>query len=330
MASKEAETKSSAPEKHKEEQEAAESEEEEEEEEYEDEEERAAEEEEEAADREEGQAASPLDELADEMDRDIERQLEQRPDNPALPCDFHALRVFSLFDGHGGAACAKRASLLMNRFLMQRLLRQPHEPTMESLQSELERVFADFHREHCSKLSSGATASLVVVCRRLLAVATIGDSRVVVFERPSAESKKLELLWESPQHNTDNDDERRRLQQEGVRLEQQEPGDVLRFGSGLSVTRTLGDKETREVTRVPDVFMHERQEGRAMVVVMATDGLWDVVTTPQINNLLQDRCASVAEFLKVAPLLCRQAYDEGSDDNISVEAIALGLFNRPQ
>lgn len=278
---------------------------------------------------EEEEDSSPLQQLADEMDSDIAQRLDKigpaEKEVPAHVCDVTDLRLFSLFDGHGGSACARRSAMLMNRFVTQKILdlrRDADSITDQTLTGVLENVFADFHKEHCRTLKSGATASLAVLCRKIVALATIGDSRCVLFR---VAAKKLEVLWESPEHNTSNDDEVRRLKSEGVELEMH-PDDVPRFPTGLSVTRTLGDSDTREVTRLPDVFVHTRSDDERLVLVMASDGMWDTVSTEEVADALVDRLEDVQIFEKTATFLCHKAYEAGSDDNISVQVVGLGLF----
>ena len=123
----------------------------------------------------------------------------------------------------------------MNRFLISRLLDASRSAsgqlTTTLLGEVLDTVFADFHQDHCNKLKSGSTASLIVLCSKIVAIATIGDSRTVLFRMTGADS--FDLLYESPDHNTDNEDEQARLKEDGVQLQLMEKDDVLRFAAML-------------------------------------------------------------------------------------------------
>lgn len=272
-----------------------------------------------------------LDAIAHDIDKDITAKLDAvqpMPDVPLNICDVTDIRVFSLFDGHGGAACARRAAQLMNRFLISKLLDASRSAsgqlTTTLLGEVLDTVFADFHQDHCYNLKSGSTASLIVLCSKIVAIATIGDSRTVLFRMTGADS--FDLLYESPDHNTDSEDEKARLKDEGVKLQLMEKDDVLRFESGLSVTRTLGDTESKHVTRVPAVFCHVRQPGDKLVAVMASDGMWDSLKNADVTDVLKRRTGSVVDFASCAAELCNRAYEAGSEDNITAQVISVGVF----
>lgn len=272
-----------------------------------------------------------LDAIAQDIDKDIAAKLDAvqpMPDVPLNICDVTDIRVFSLFDGHGGAACARRAAQLMNRFLISKLLDASRSAsgqlTTTLLGEVLDSIFVDFHQDHCYNLKSGSTASLIVICSKIVAIATIGDSRTVLFRMTGADS--FDLLYESPDHNTDSEDEKARLKDEGVKLQLMEKDDVLRFESGLSVTRTLGDTESKHVTRVPAVFCHVRQPGDKLVAVMASDGMWDSLKNADVTDVLKRRTGSVVDFASCAAELCNRAYEAGSEDNITAQVISVGVF----
>lgn len=90
----------------------------------------------------------------------------------------------------------------------------------------------------------------------------------------------------------------------------------------LSVSRAIGDALLTPVIAVPDIIKHEINDSDE-VLIMACDGLWDVISDQQAVNLIRDE----TDMQAAAERLRNYALDHGSTDNISVLVIDLKSFS---
>ena len=106
-----------------------------------------------------------------------------------------------------------------------------------------------------------------------------------------------------------------------------------RVNGSLAVARSLGDfafkrnaaKSASEqaVTAVPDVTVLPRAHDDEFVI-LACDGVWDVLTSAQAGQFLRDKVeAGVGEPLALAEALVDEALLRGSMDNLSAIVLAL-------
>lgn len=87
-----------------------------------------------------------------------------------------------------------------------------------------------------------------------------------------------------------------------------------RVGGVLAVSRAFGDRPLkRYVIPTPDV-RDERLEAGDECLILASDGLWDVVSNQDAVRLVRD----IPRADKAAQRLVEEAYQRGSSDNISV------------
>lgn len=92
----------------------------------------------------------------------------------------------------------------------------------------------------------------------------------------------------------------------------------------LSLTRTLGDvleKVDGHVTAVPEVLVFDLSEHRPQFIVLATDGLFDVINSDEVVDFIKKK---IDDPYYGAQDLVRFAYLTGAGDNISVIVIKFG------
>lgn len=178
--------------------------------------------------------------------------------------------LVAVFDGHGGSAVAEHAA----------------RHVVPAVEAGLARGLAGdalwpavFARLDLARPVCGSTATLLVVGDRALSAAWVGDSRAILV---------TEGAWQvlTPDHRIGRADERRRVLAAGAELEPPYVMDPA-SGQGLMVTRTLGDRVLRRVGVLaePEVVTVARASDQ-VGLVLATDGLWDVVA--------EDEAAAVA------------------------------------
>ena len=232
---------------------------------------------------------------------------------------------FGIFDGHGGAA----ASEYLRENLFNTLLEEAGPSTSTgggSLRSgsgaggaagaaEVERcIVGTFRKVDSAYLKAsgvmrddGSTATTaIVVDNRVLYVANTGDSRTVLGKRNGA------AVQMSVDHKPGDPGERRRVEAAG--------GIVLfagtwRVGGVLAVSRAFGDRSFKQfVIPDPDVRRHEIDAAADECVILATDGLWDVVSNEDAVKIAH----GIEDAERAATKLCEVAYERGSFDNVSV------------
>ena len=240
---------------------------------------------------------------------------------------------FSVFDGHGG----KRAAAWAHAHLLPNLLRalgskeegkERHlvlsngktapppdldracvsaflSTDREFLQQAMQRSIPDGSTAVCCMLQHGAVGS-----RRLL-VANLGDSRAALIR---ADGSALAL---SDDHKPNRPDEQARVEATG--------GHVLYAGcwrvqGDLAVSRAFGDCHLKRfgVSAEPELTAFS-VGATDRYIVLATDGLWDVVD--------EEQCAEVvlraADPLHASRALCDLATARGSMDNITALVVDL-------
>lgn len=113
--------------------------------------------------------------------------------------------------------------------------------------------------------------------QKQLITAHVGDSRAVMIT--TTESFDL-----TADHKPSNPSEKERVELLGGRIIQY---GVLRVQGVLAVTRALGDFSLRPyVSNVPTVNYYELT-GKECFLVLASDGLWDVMDHAEVAMLLQ-------------------------------------------
>jgi len=151
-------------------------------------------------------------------------------------------------------------------------------------------------------------------------LANVGDSRAIL-------STSWQTSFASKDHKAIDPQERERIIKLGGTIQND------RVSGQLSVTRALGDSNLLPyVSPVPEVFVQAIGE-QDDFVLMASDGLWDVVSNDDVVKIVQASLASSLQ-LKIetshaqiaCDLVVQEAIKRGSNDNIS--AILVCFNNR--
>jgi len=169
----------------------------------------------------------------------------------------------------------------------------------------------------------GTTAVVTLIGSRMIYVANCGDSRAVLCRVGQA-------IPLSDDHKAAREDETARVEAAG--------GQIL-FWNGvrvmglLAVSRAIGDHSLRPyVIAEPEVTIVNRTTDDE-VLIMASDGLWDVMSNQEACNLAKkcllrarQRGSTRHSAAKVAAtVLTRAAVDRGSRDNVTVVIVDLTL-----
>ncbi len=211
--------------------------------------------------------------------------------------DLFGKTMFALCDGHGqnGSKIAEQVIKtiplqVLNRTDVQDGLRKACKAMQEKFQKSP-------HAQH-----SGATFVAGVIQNKLLTVANLGDSRLLVV-RPSQGI----IPFVTRDHKATLYEYTHR---------------------GLALTRTLGDIEICNkwgLSSCPDVTQVKLAEGD--YIVIASDGYWDVVTNEETRMFITDtlRTRVACSCKDMAEQLTKKARDRDSRDDISVLVVRYGI-----
>ncbi|XP_031251298.1 probable protein phosphatase 2C 76 [Pistacia vera] len=216
--------------------------------------------------------------------------------------DGQAVCMFGIFDGHGGS----RAAEYLKEHLFENLVKHPQfmTDTKLAISETYQQTDVDFlESERDTFRDDGSTASTAVLVGNHLYVANVGDSRTVI-------SKAGKAIPLSEDHKPNRSDERKRIENAG--------GVVMwagtwRVGGVLAMSRAFGNRMLKQfVVAEPEIQDQEIDE-EFELLVLASDGLWDVVPNEDAIALAQTEEEPEAAARK----LTETAFTRGSADNIT-------------
>lgn len=214
--------------------------------------------------------------------------------------------LYAVFDGHAGASCAQYAAAVLPAAISRSWAWPAIDPA-SVLTHAFQDVDAAFLASAPETERSGCTALAALVCGSTLFVANAGDCRCVL-------SRDTEAVVVTKDHVATDGDERARVEARGGSV------DVAtgRVEGKLMVSRAMGDRSLkRYITATPDIFNVPLVSG-VDFAVLATDGLWDVVSSEDAFALVR---STVRKADLAAKRLALKAIELGSGDNISVVVI---------
>lgn len=235
-------------------------------------------------------------------------------------CDQKDNYFFGVFDGHRGAAAAEFSAQALPKLL------QGFYSCGISPAESLLRAFVDTDFEFRSALDShrkskylikkdwhpGCTAIVAFLVKNKLYIANAGDCRAILCRAGHA-------IALSRDHVASCLEERNRIVKEGGVVKWQL--DTWRVGAAaLQVTRSIGDDDLKPaVTAEPEIT----ETGLSLedeYLVMASDGLWDVISNQEVVSIIRD---TVKEPSMCSKRLATEASQRGSKDNITVIVVFL-------
>ncbi|KAL3524398.1 hypothetical protein ACH5RR_017232 [Cinchona calisaya] len=216
--------------------------------------------------------------------------------------DGQTVCLFGIFDGHGGP----RAAEFLKEHLFENLMKHPEfiTNTKLAISETYQQTDMNFlESEKDTFRDDGSTASTAVLVGNHLYVANVGDSRTII-------SKAGQAIPLSDDHKPNRSDERKRIESAG--------GVVIwagtwRVGGVLAMSRAFGNRVLKQfVVAEPEIQDMEIDEELEFLVV-ASDGLWDVVPNEDAVSLARPEEEPEAAARK----LTETAFTRGSADNIT-------------
>ncbi|KAI4376215.1 hypothetical protein MLD38_014002 [Melastoma candidum] len=216
--------------------------------------------------------------------------------------DGEIVGLFGVFDGHGGA----RAAEYVKKNLFSNILKHPK--FISDIRSAIADSFSHtdselLKSENNQQRDAGSTASTAILVGGRLLVANVGDSRAVI-------SRGGKAIAVSRDHKPDQSDERQRIENAG--------GFVMwagtwRVGGVLAVSRAFGDRLLKQYVVAEPEIQEEAIDSSLEFLILASDGLWDVVTNQEAVTLIK----TIDDPEVAAKRLLEEASRRGSADNIT-------------
>lgn len=192
---------------------------------------------------------------------------------------------FAIYDGHGGRQCVDYITQTLHEVLLREL--QEAALTNTAVPDAIVRAYStvDANMYNSGITSSGCTSCSCLVHedngKRVLYTAHVGDARAVICRRGQA----VRLTAQSD-HKATDPDETDRVRKAGGQIINE------RVNGMLAIARALGDHQLKMpvmqqniVSNFPDITSTPLQSDD-MFVIVACDGLWDVLLDQAAVNIV--------------------------------------------
>ena len=235
--------------------------------------------------------------------------------------ELEGISVYGVFDGHGGGEISKFLKDEFWNFLTAEFKSISCLDHSNEVKNAIHTTFLKIDR-HLSTIRAigqnhdpGSTAVIALKIKNKLYLGNLGDSRAIIFDSCG------NLLASTKDHKPLD---------EQLRIEK--AGGVVAWGrvnGNLAVSRAFGDfahkiKDNRYmgvnsiVSPVPDVFGIDLLITGPIILVLASDGLWDVMSPDGVISRFK-----TLNLKLLAQTLVEEAYSKGSGDNITALVVKL-------
>lgn len=235
---------------------------------------------------------------------------------------------FAVFDGHAGVLVSRHSATHLLECIM-----QTEEFKAEDVARGIHSGFLRLDNEmRClPQMSTGAdksgsTAVCAFISPRNIYIANCGDSRAVLCRAGNPE------FW-TRDHKPILPTEKERIQKAG--------GNVMirRVNGSLAVSRALGDYEYKNVegrgpceqlvSPEPEIFVRDRDDERDEFLVLACDGIWDVMNNEDLCDFIHSRLLLTDDLEAVTNQVIDTCLYKGSRDNMSIVLVTFPGAPKP-
>ena len=235
------------------------------------------------------------------------------------------VNYFGIYDGHGGKFVSKFLAKNLSNVFMDKRIRYPlSNKYVTNIYEHLQGVLRDQHLEMASQC--GSTSLVMIHFKKdnmdYLNVINVGDSRCVLCR----DNVAIALMKD---HKPNWPEEKARIMKLGGEIKQDRNGGDWRI-KDLSVSRAFGDIVAEPfLTNNPDIFRY-RLDKTDKFVIMACDGLWDVMSNQDAVNFVLSECYEELTLVErknkhvnIARKLAEYAIQKGSTDNVTIVILFL-------
>jgi serine/threonine protein phosphatase PrpC len=224
---------------------------------------------------------------------------------------------FALFDGHSGKHVAKYAELNLHKNI-EFELNKHNSINLQTIQTVIGNAIQSLDSFIFNKkMTSGSTVNLCLIHENNLYTANVGDSRSVLCRN----GKAIALSFD---HKPNLQKERDRIKRNGGFVENN------RVNGRLAISRAIGDNifkninpALNHVISTPDVTHYKLSKNDDFIVI-ACDGLWDVMTNQSVVNFIKNRLNKNMDIQLISKeIVIHSINDLGSTDNVTCLIIKL-------
>jgi protein phosphatase PTC1 len=213
--------------------------------------------------------------------------------------------VYCIFDGHGGDSTAR---ICVNSFkdIFEKLCKE--NPL--DIDGNFNKLFKEFDEEIKKKggcPNVGNTATVIYINKNMLNIANVGDSAAVLV----CNDKAFQVTKDD---KATNPDEIQRIEKEGGKVFDE------RLEGILAISRGIGDLDLKDkgLSTEPHIYKVPIDD-KMQFVVVASDGVWDVMTPHDIYEI----CRYDKNPANIVDKIVDESISYGSEDNISCIVISL-------
>ncbi|CAD5225095.1 unnamed protein product [Bursaphelenchus okinawaensis] len=250
---------------------------------------------------------------------------------------------FAVFDGHAGCRMANHSaenllSYLLNteefKQLIPELKQNNGKVTEKAIQLLKDGIKAGFLKldENMSnekgeyKEKSGTTATCAILTPEYAFFCNLGDSRGLM-------GRKTEEVFSTIDHKPYLTAERERIIRAGGTVM------IQRVNGSLAVSRALGDYDYKNVPGLtpteqlvspePDVYVVKRNPLEDEFLILACDGIYDVLQNEELCILLRSRLTVTDDLRAATNQVLDYCLTRGSRDNMTMVAVILPAAPKP-
>ena len=233
--------------------------------------------------------------------------------------------VACVLDGHGGADTAGTCNAMLPNLVAAHLAKSEPEAALRSALHDMQEYLAERYKTTHSP--SGTTATMCTIQNNTLSIANLGDSQAIGITSDG----RTEILTEL--HHVGIESERHLVQERGGEVTKTRG--VARVDGLCCVTRNLGLLQCKHVGHEPYVVSVPQLAQRFEFVVLASDGLWDVMTPDEVAEVVRtqwglvDTVPTQPDFLDIVsddPLCDSGSVQSVSSECASEPSLALNLI----
>lgn len=232
---------------------------------------------------------------------------------------------YAVMDGHGGRVIARKVRKRLPKLVFLRISRAT-DVSPRAIMDLLRKCFLDldarlYKTSKKEGLEQGCTCCAILRQGHRVWVANLGDSRTLgITMEPDG---TIVRCIKTADHKPGKKAEHRRILKAGGRVTK---ASVPRVNGTLSLSRAFGDfdlkpKEysgtTGPISACPRIYFRTISDGKARVFIIACDGIWDVLSSRKVTDIVRQNGPTVARTIADAAL------DAGSTDNLSVIVVRM-------
>ncbi|KZC11184.1 Protein phosphatase 1B [Dufourea novaeangliae] len=235
---------------------------------------------------------------------------------------------FAVFDGHAGALVSAHSAEHLLECIMQ-TEEFKAEDVIKGIHSgflRLDDEMRDLPEMSSGTDKSGSTAVCAFISPRNIYIANCGDSRAVLCRAGGP-------VFSTRDHKPVLPAEKERIQNAG--------GSVMiqRVNGALAVSRALGDYEYKNlkdrgpceqlVSPEPEIFVRDRDDEHDEFLVLACDGIWDVMNNEDLCDFIHSRLLLTDDLEAVTNQVIDTCLYKGSRDNMSIVLVTFPAAPKP-